>query len=117
MQIRGWTPDGRAYKFSKRAAHARRALSGESSPFTTRKNGFRAVADAGFSIDEANRLGQAAAQQFNAAETQILINHNNDLWIYDAAAGSVKRLTNTMRDEELEADFSPDGAGSASCAA
>jgi dipeptidyl-peptidase-4 len=111
MQIRGWTPDGRAYKIFQNGQLMRvDALSGESSPVYDAKKMVSVLSQTpGFSIDEANRLGQAAAQQFNAAETQILINHNNDLWIYDAAAGSVKRLTNTMRDEELEADFSPDG--------
>ncbi|MGI8409534.1 MAG: S9 family peptidase, partial [Pyrinomonadaceae bacterium] len=45
---------------------------------------------------------------FDKSERAILINNENDLWFYDVSAGTLKRLTNT-KEEELEADFSPDG--------
>lgn len=112
MQVRGWTKDGRAYKVFQGGQLLRvDALSGQTEPVYDTKKFVSALSQTqGFTVDEANRIGQASFQQFNAAETLILINHNNDLWIYDSAgAGKVRRLTNTMRDEELEADFSPDG--------
>jgi dipeptidyl-peptidase 4 len=111
LQVRGWTKDGRAYKVFQGGQLLRvDALSGESAPvYDTKKYVSVLSQTQGFTLDEANQIGQAPVQQFNAAETAVLINHNNDLWIYDLAAGTVKRLTNTMKDEELEADFSPDG--------
>ena len=54
------------------------------------------------------RIAASPALQFNAAETAVLINQQSDLWTYDIAAGTLKRLTNN-KDEEKEADFSPDG--------
>jgi dipeptidyl-peptidase 4 len=111
LALRGWTKDGRAYKVFQNGELLRvEALSGQSAPVYNTKKFVSVLSQTpGFTIDEANRIGQAAVQQFNEAETAILINHNNDLWIYDPAAGAARRLTNTMRDEELEADFSPDG--------
>jgi dipeptidyl-peptidase-4 len=111
LQVRGWTKDGRAYKVFQGGQLLRvDALSGESAPvYDTKKYVSVLSQTQGFTLDEANQIGQAPVQQFNAAETAVLINHNKDLWIYDLSAGTVKRLTNTMKDEELEADFSPDG--------
>jgi len=111
LHVHGWTRDGRAYKVFQNGNLARvDAASGQSAPvYDTKKMVSALSRTPGFSISEANLLGTSAFQQFNAAETQILINHNNDLWLYDIAAGAVRRLTSTMRDEELEADFSPDG--------
>jgi dipeptidyl-peptidase 4 len=111
LAVRGWTKDGKAYKVFQGGQLLRvDALSGETAPVYDTKKFVSVLSQTqGFTLDEANEIGQAAGQQFNAAETAVLINHNKDLWIYDVAAGTVKRLTNTMRDEELEADFSPDG--------
>jgi dipeptidyl-peptidase 4 len=111
LAVRGWTKDGRAYKIFQGGQLLRvDALSGDSAlVYDTKKFVSVLSQTQGFTIDEANQIGQAADQQFNAAETAVLINHNKDLWIYDLTAGTVKRLTNTLRDEELEADFSPDG--------
>ena len=111
LALRGWTKDGRAYKIFQNGELVRvDAVSGESTPvYDTKKLVSVLSQTQGFTIDEANRIGQAAFQQLNAAETAILINHNRDLWLYDIAAGTVKRLTNTMNDEEFEPDFSPDG--------
>lgn len=111
LAVRGWTKDGKAYKVFQGGQLLRvDALSGQSAPvYDTKKYVSVLSQSQGFTVDEANRIGQSPFQQFNAAETAILINHNNDLWIYDLTAGAVRRLTNTMKDEELETDFSPDG--------
>src|SRR5215203_5926475 len=99
LNARGWTKDGKAYKIFQGGQMLRvDALSGENVPvYDTKKFVSVLSLTPGFTLDEANRIGQAAFQQFNAAETAVLINHNDDLWIYDLAAGTIKRLTNTMR--------------------
>ncbi|MEP6900329.1 MAG: S9 family peptidase [Actinomycetota bacterium] len=111
LAIRGWTKDGKAYKVFQGGELLRvDALSGQSAPVYDTKKFVSALSQTnGFTIDEANQIGQSQFQQFNEAETAVLINHNNDLWIYDLTRGTVKQLTDTMRDEELEAGFSPDG--------
>src|SRR5262245_39956607 len=98
LALRGWTKDGRAYKVFQNGELLRvDASSGESSPvYDTKKMVSVLSQTQGFTLDEANRIGQAAFQQLNASETAILINHNKDLWFYDLSAGTVKRLTNTM---------------------
>jgi dipeptidyl-peptidase-4 len=111
LQVQGWTKDGKAYRVYQNAQLVQvNAASGQTTPVLDTKRFVSILSQTeGFTIDEANRIGQSGFQQFNEAETAILINHNNDLWIYEPAAGKVRRLTNTMKDEELEADFSPDG--------
>ncbi|MBS1797073.1 MAG: DPP IV N-terminal domain-containing protein [Acidobacteria bacterium] len=111
LQILGWTRDGRAYKVFRNGEVVRvDAATGQTAPdFDTKKFVSVLSQTQGFTLDEANAIGLSPFQQFNQAETLVLINHNNDLWVYDIAAGKVKRLTNTMKDEELEPDFSPDG--------
>ena len=111
LAVRGWTKDGKAYKVFQGGQILRvDAVNGESSPVYDAKKYVSVLSQTqGFTLDEANEIGQSQSQQFNESETAILINHNNDLWIYDLADGKVKRLTNTLKDEELEADFSPDG--------
>ena len=110
IQIRGWSKDGTSYMQFQGGQMLRvNALTGETSPiFDTKKLVSVLSQTQGFTIDDANKIGQAPFQQFNAAETAILINHGNDLWLYDMNGGTIKRLTNN-KDEELEADFSPDG--------
>ncbi|HEY8563499.1 MAG TPA: S9 family peptidase [Pyrinomonadaceae bacterium] len=111
LQVRGWTTDGRAYKVFQNGELLRvDAASGVSAPVYDARKMISVLAQTpGFTREEASRIGANSAPQFNRAETQILINHNNDLWIYDSSASAVRRLTNTLRDAEAEADFSPDG--------
>ena len=110
IQIRGWSKDGNSYlQFQGGQMLRVNALTGASEQmFDTKKLVSVLTQTTGFSLEDANRIGQSPFQQFNAAETAILINHAGDLWIYDINGASVKRLTNN-KDEELEADFSPDG--------
>ena len=111
IQIRGWAKDGVSIVQLQGGQLLRvNLLTGESSPiFDTKKLGSVLSQTQGFTIDEANEIGQSPFQQFNEAETAILINHGNDLWLYDMNGGTIKRLTNTPQAEELEGDFSPDG--------
>lgn len=110
LQIRGWTKDGVSYKqFTGGQMVGVNALNGKPTElYDTKKFVSILTQTDGFSLDEANKIGQTPFPQFNEAGTAILINHNNDVWIYDIPGGTVKRLTNN-KEEELEADFSPDG--------
>lgn len=110
ISITGWSKDGSSYlQFVNGQTVRVDAGTGQTSPLVDTKKFVSVLTQTrGFTLDEANRIGQSMPQ-FNADETAILINHNNDLWIYDIAEGSVSRLTNTPKDEEFEADFSPDG--------
>jgi dipeptidyl-peptidase 4 len=62
----------------------------------------------GVNRDTAADLANATDLRFNAKETGILVNYNNDLWYFDTSSKMLRRLTNN-REEEKEADFSPDG--------
>src|SRR5215213_6684995 len=105
-----WNKDGTTYKQVRNQMLMRvNALTGEASEvFDNKKLVSVLTQTTGFSLEEANRLGTAPGQQFNNAETAILINHKNDLYLYNIAGGLIRRLTNTPSAEELEADFSPD---------
>jgi dipeptidyl-peptidase 4 len=104
-----WNKDGTTYKQVQNQMLMRvNPLTGESNAFFDNKKLVSTLTQTtGFSPEEANKLGTSPAQQFNNAETAILINHKNDLYLYNIAGGLIKRLTNTPA-EEMEADFSPD---------
>ncbi|HEX8370891.1 MAG TPA: S9 family peptidase [Pyrinomonadaceae bacterium] len=105
-----WNKDGATYKQVQNQTLVRvNALTGESREFFDNKKLVSVLTQTtGFSLEEANKLGTAPGQQFNNAETAILINHNKDLYLYNIAGGLIRRLTNTPAAEEMEADFSPD---------
>src|SRR5215203_3511466 len=77
LAVRGWTKDGTAYKVFQNGQLLRvDAVSGQSTAVYDTKKFVSVLSQTqGFSIDEANKIGQAALQQFNPAETAILINH------------------------------------------
>jgi dipeptidyl-peptidase 4 len=110
VSIRGWTRDGNSYRQFQNGRLLRvNALTGQSEEaFDNKRLVSILTRTQGFTFDDANRVGSVQFPQFNPQETAVLLSHANDLWIYDVAAGAVRRLTNT-REEELEADFSPDG--------
>lgn len=62
----------------------------------------------GLTADVARRLANNPAFVYHDATNTYLFNSGEDLFIYNAATKTAKRLTND-KDEELEADFSPDG--------
>jgi dipeptidyl-peptidase-4 len=84
------------------------ALSGKSEQFFDVKKMASVLSQSAIGVTDASQIAQSPTQQFNQTENAILINHKKDLWLYDIIQGTVKRLTNS-EDEELEADFSPDG--------
>jgi dipeptidyl-peptidase-4 len=104
-----WSPDGRSFRQARNGMLQRvDAVSGEAAPYFDSTRFKSALAAAGVSTADANRISNLFGLQFNNAETSILVNHGGDLWLYDIRAGALKRLTNS-KEEELEADFSPDG--------
>jgi dipeptidyl-peptidase-4 len=104
-----WTRDGKAFKQVQNGSLMRvDAASGQASVLLDGKRLASALMSAGIKAQDAERLAASPALQFNPAETAVLINHQGDLWFYDISAGTLKRLTNN-KDEEKEADFSPDG--------
>jgi dipeptidyl-peptidase-4 len=104
-----WSPDGKSFKQVVGGRLMRvDAVSGRMEPYYDSGALAAALVKAGVKTDQANAIAGSPFIQFNESETAILINNANDLWYYDVGAATLKRLTNG-RDEELEADFSPDG--------
>ncbi|MEJ7847471.1 MAG: S9 family peptidase [Pyrinomonadaceae bacterium] len=104
-----WANDGRSFKMMRDGKLMRvDPVTGQSSPFFDSSRFASALEKAGIKADEAQRMSNSGALQFNNADNAILVNHLNDVWHYDASSGNMKRLTNN-KDEEIEADFSPDG--------
>jgi dipeptidyl-peptidase-4 len=62
----------------------------------------------GMSADDARRLSNLSNYNLNAAESELLLNHAKDLFVYDLATNKAVRLTNGPEEEENE-HFSPDG--------
>jgi dipeptidyl-peptidase 4 len=104
-----WSSDGKSFRQARNGGLVRvNAVSGDTTPYYDAAKFRAALEKAGITSDEANRISNSVGLQFNEAETAILLSNANDLWQYDLASGGLKRLTND-KDEELEADFSPDG--------
>ena len=106
-----WAADGNSFRQIREGSLARvNAMTGDATPYydaTKYKNALVAI---GVSEAEASRISgrDSLGLQFNEGESAILVEHSNDLWLYNTATGTTKRLTNEPG-KELEADFSPDG--------
>ncbi|HEX8558078.1 MAG TPA: S9 family peptidase [Pyrinomonadaceae bacterium] len=86
------------------------ARTGESAPFFDAARMEAALAKIeGVTAAEARRLARRQEYKFNPAQTAVLLNAANDLVYYELGAASATRLTGGAG-EELEEDFSPDGA-------
>jgi dipeptidyl-peptidase 4 len=104
-----WSSDAKSFRQMKNGGVARvNAVTGDSAAYFDSTKFKTALEQSGASTEEANRMSNSLGLQFNESETAILVTRENDLWLYDTAGGVLKRLTNT-KEEELEADFSPDG--------
>lgn len=109
-----WNADGtlRQVKFNPATNSAEvvrvAALTGAEQPFLDKSRLEAALVPAGISAKTARELANQPNFTFAKGETSALIVSEGDLYVYDLRAGSAKRLTNT-KDEETEADFSPDG--------
>jgi dipeptidyl-peptidase-4 len=105
-----WTADGKSFRQMQSGKLVRvNAETGEATPFFDSERFASALQTvAGVKADEAARISNSVALQFDKSETAILLNNAYDLWHYTVATGTLKRLTNN-KEEELEEDFSPDG--------
>jgi dipeptidyl-peptidase-4 len=104
-----WAKDGRSFKQMQNGKLVRvDAISGRATPFFDSDRLAAALQRAGINAEDAKRMANSSGLQFSENDKAILISNANDLWHYDTAAGTLKRLTNTA-DEEFEPDFSPDG--------
>jgi dipeptidyl-peptidase-4 len=105
-----WTADGRSFRQMQNGRLVRvNAETGEATPFYDDKRFAAAVVEvAKMTEADADRTANSVSLQFDKNESTVLLSHSNDLWHYTVATGILKRLTNNA-EEELEADFSPDG--------
>ncbi len=104
-----WTRDGKGFRQMINGRLMRfDAMTGQAVPYLDSSRLAAALARSGVKSDEANAMSNSMALQFNADESGILFNYSGDLWYYGVPSGNMRRLTNS-RDEEKEADFSPDG--------
>jgi dipeptidyl-peptidase-4 len=105
-----WTADGRSFRQMQNGRLVRvNAETGEVTPFYDDKRFAAALIEvAKMTEADASRVANSIGLQFDKQESAILLSHSNDLWHYTVATGILKRLTNNL-EEELEADFSPDG--------
>lgn len=104
-----WAANGKSFRQMNNGVLSRvDAVTGDAVPFFDSTKYKTALVAAGVSEDDAGRMSNSVGIQFNETETAILFSQSNDLWLYNVATGTAKRLTNT-KEEELEADFSPDG--------
>ncbi|MCA1639263.1 MAG: DPP IV N-terminal domain-containing protein [Acidobacteria bacterium] len=107
-----WSKDGSLRQFKTTAGNSEllrvNALTGEALPFFDKSKLEAALVPAGITADAAKRIAGQPQFQYNSSENAAVISSGNDLYFYDFKSGTAKRLTNN-KDEELEADFSPDG--------
>lgn len=111
-----WLKDGEHYLESRQDAQTKlvqlykvNAATGASAPFYDAARMEASLATVtGVNADVARRLAHLAAYKLNAAENALLINYSGDVFFYDLAAQSAKRLTSTP-EAETEEEFSPDG--------
>ena len=104
-----WASDGRSFRQMQNGSLIRvNAVTGDVTPYFDSAKFKSALESAGVKAADANRMANSLTLQFNRGETAILVTHAADLWLYDVPSGVMKRLTNS-KEEELEADFSPDG--------
>jgi dipeptidyl-peptidase-4 len=108
-QVR-WLKDGANYLQIRREGLLKvNALTGESAPFVDTAKIAAALQGAGVPADDAKGLAGNPFLSLNPAQNGALFDHKGDLYYAPLDGGAAKRLTNT-KDEELEGEFSPNGA-------
>ncbi|MEP6788812.1 MAG: S9 family peptidase [Acidobacteriota bacterium] len=104
-----WSADGHSFKQTIGGRLMRvDAMTAQAVPYFDSGSLSAALQSVGVTTADANALANSQGLRFNGDESAVLINNASDLWYYDIAGRALKRLT-TTRDEEKEADFSPDG--------
>jgi Dipeptidyl peptidase IV (DPP IV) N-terminal region. len=109
-----WNSDGtlRQVKFNPTARRVELlkidAATGAEKPFLDSARLESALFSAGIRIEKARVLANQPNFILSKDEKFALISSDGDLYLYDINAGTARRLTETKEEEE-EADFSPDG--------
>jgi dipeptidyl-peptidase-4 len=104
-----WSADGKSFRQVQNGGLVRvNPVTGSSTAYYDAPRFRTAFERVGLGIADALSISNSFGLLFNKNETAILVNNANDLWYYDVATGTARRLTNN-KDEEREADFSPDG--------
>lgn len=111
---RTWLGDGEHYLESMKRGDANvlmkvNARTGAAAPFFDAARMEAALAKVqGVSAPEAKSLAREDSYKLNRAQTAVLLKVANDLVYYELNAETAARLTSNP-EEEVEADFSPDG--------
>src|SRR5258708_16719373 len=104
-----WAKDGKSLKQMKEGKLIRvDAISAEATQFFDTVKFISAASRESITVEDAEAIAEWGELKFNGSDTAFIFNHDSDIWYYDIATSSAKRLTNN-KDEEKEADFSPDG--------
>jgi dipeptidyl-peptidase-4 len=105
-----WSQDGLSFKQTINGRLMRvDARSGSAVPYYDSGSLSTAlVRTAGMKSEDANTAANSPTLLFNATETAVLLNSGGELWYYDIDTRNLRKLTNN-REDEVEADFSPDG--------
>ncbi len=108
-----WTNDGTGFVQSARSSSGVQIVhidvrTGAQTVFYDGAKVSAALQDAGLDKAEAAKMAFAFATAHNEPAGSFLLNSGTDLFVYFSASDTAKRITNTPQ-EELEADFSPDG--------
>ena len=104
-----WSSDGKSFKQLVNGQLMRvDAASGNAEPYFNSSALASALTRNGVKDEEARTIANSPTLKFSPDESGIVISNVNDLWYWDVRTSNLKRLTNN-RDEEKEADFSPDG--------
>lgn len=105
-----WLPDGRSYLVASAKGLAKvDASNGREEPFLDTARFERALAGlAAMPAGAAKSIAAGADFTYNAAYSAVLVDHGEDLYVYDVAAARAARLTSAPG-EETNASFSPDG--------
>lgn len=105
-----WTRDGKALRQMQNGKMMRvDPVSAQASEIYDTKKLADALVNAGVSAENAGRVAASPVQNFNSADSAILLNVQNDLWFFDIQGVAARPITRSPNQEEKEADFSPDG--------
>ena len=105
-----WLKDGVNYlQMSREGLLKVNAATGDAAPFLDTAKLAAALQATGVAETEAKQLAGSPFLQFNPAQTAALFDHQGDIYYALLDGSAAKRLTNT-KDEELESEFSPNGA-------
>ncbi len=107
-----WNGDGslRQIKFGDSGVEMFRfnAVTGEAVPFYDKSKFEAAIVPLGIAREVANQIVNQTDYTYNSEENAVVFENSGDLFYYNFATNSGKRLTNDAA-EKFEADFSPDG--------